>query len=149
MKLFTLLKNWNLVALTATSMGLMSQIAQAADVAQCPLQNATMNGTYVASGTGTIAGVGPIATVGLVVYNGDGTGVSISGTTTVNGSASTAGNVPVTFTVNRDCTGSKTMGSGPSAAHMNFVITPDGQTITWIVTDTGVTLMGTGVRLKK
>jgi hypothetical protein len=149
MKLFTLLKNWNLVAMVAAGASLLSPIAQAADVAQCPLQNATMNGTYVVTGSGTIAGLGPLVSVGLIVYNGDGTGVAISGTSSVNGSTSTAGNAPITFTVNRDCTGSKTIGSGPSAAHMNFVITPDGKTITWIATDPGVTVMGTAERLRK
>ena len=120
-----------------------------ADSAQCPIQNAIMNGTYVASGTGSIAGVGPLTTVSLIVYNGDGTGMVVSSTGTVSGASSTSSNVPVTFTVNRDCTGSKTIGTGPSATHMNFVITPDGDTITWIVTNTGVTASGTGVRLKK
>ncbi len=43
--------------------------------AQCPAQNATMNGTYVTSGTGSIPGVGPIATIGVVTYDGQGGGV--------------------------------------------------------------------------
>jgi hypothetical protein len=47
--------------------------------------------------------------------------------------------------VNRDCTGSKTIGT----SHFNFVITPDGSTITWIVTDAGVTLSGTGIRFRR
>jgi len=51
-------------------------------------------------------------------------------------------NVPATFTVNPDCTGSKTIG----ATTYNFVITPDGSKITWIVTSNGVTMTGTGVR---
>jgi hypothetical protein len=104
-----------------------------------------MNGTYVASGTGTVAGVGPIALVGEVIYNGDGTGMAVAITQSVNGGSSTATGIPATFTVNRDCTGTKTIGNN----HYNFVITPDGNTITWIVTDAGVTLMGTGVRLRR
>jgi hypothetical protein len=116
-----------------------------ADNAHCSLQNATMNGTYAVSGTGTIAGVGPITTVGLVVYNGDGTGMRIFSTSSVNGMTSTSANVPATFTVNRDCTGQKTIGK----TNFNFVITPDGSTIYWIVTDAGITLSGTGIRQGK
>jgi len=104
-----------------------------------------MSGAYIASGTGTITGVGPISTVGLVVYNGDGTGMALTTTNSINGTAMTSTNVPASFTVNTDCTGSKTIGT----THFNFVITPDGSTITWIVTDNGVTLMGTGVRLRQ
>jgi hypothetical protein len=146
MKLSSLWKNWKLPAL-AISMGLACPFAHAD--AQCHLQNATMNGTYVASGTGEIAGVGPTTMVALIAYNGDGTGTVISLTRTVNGSSSTGGNVPVTFTVNPDCTGSKTIGRGPSATQMNFVITPDGSTVTWTITSPGVTMIGTGVRLRK
>jgi hypothetical protein len=142
------LMNRNLLALAALTAVVAPQALKASD-AECPLQNATMNGTYVASGTGAIAGVGPLTTLGLIVYNGDGTGVLVSGTNTVNGASSASGNIPITFTVNRDCTGSKTIGTGPSATQMNFVITPDGSTITWIVTNTGVTMVGTGVRLKR
>ena len=114
----------------------------------CRLQNAVMTGTYVTSGSGTITGVGPLASVGLVVYNGDGTGTLLSGTNVINGSSSTLANIPATFTVNSDCTGSKTIGTGASAVHFNFVISPDGSTITWIVTDPGVTMLGVATRLK-
>jgi hypothetical protein len=104
-----------------------------------------MTGTYVVSGTGTVTGAGPIAVVGEVIYNGDGTGTVVTITQSVNGASSMATGVPATFTVNRDCTGTKTIGNN----RYNFVITPDGSTITWIVTDPGVTLMGTGVRFSK
>jgi hypothetical protein len=144
MKLFNLISNRSLLASAALALGAIPQIAKGAD-GQCQLQNAVMNGTYVTSGSGTIPGVGPITTVGLVVYNGDGTGMAISSTASVNGMSSTSSNVPATFTVNRDCTGSKTIGK----SDFNFVITPDGSTIYWIVTDAGITLSGTGVRLKK
>ena len=103
-----------------------------------------MNGTYVASATGTVVGVGPLAAVTQVIYNGDGTGMVVINTRSLNGVTSTFTGIPATFTVNRDCTGTKTIGS----THYNFVITPDGNTITFIVTDAGVTLMGTGVRFR-
>ena len=72
----------------------------------------------------------------------DGTGLAISLTTSVNGAATTVANVAGVYTVNTDCTGSKTFPTG----HFNFVISPDGNTLTWIVTDSGITMSGTAVR---
>jgi hypothetical protein len=135
--------NRNLFALAAFAAAVAPQALKAADE-RCPMQNAVMSGTYAVTGSGTIIGVGPMVTVGLVVYNGDGTGYAVSSTSSVNGMSSTSANVPATFTVNRDCTGSKTLGK----SHFNFVISPDGSTINWIVTDNGVTISGTAVRLK-
>ena len=141
MRLLRLSSTASLLALGALTAGLAPQVLKA----EAFCSNATMKGTYIASGTGMV-GTGspfnPIASVSLVIYNGDGTGVSVYGTTTVAGQSTTSSNVPASFTVNPDCTGSKTIG----ATNFNFVITPDGSTITWIVTNPGVTLMGTGVR---
>jgi hypothetical protein len=137
-------KLFSSLALAAITATLAPQALHAQAPLSCGNGNSIMNGTYVASGTGTVQGVGPITLVGLVVYNGDGTGTLFSATITVNGAASVVSNVPASFTVNGDCTGFKTIGTN----HYNFVISPDGSTITWIVTDTGVTMMGTGVRLK-
>jgi len=140
-KLLRSIASRNLLALGALTIAVAPQALKAQ--AQC--SNATMKGTYVASGTGMVASANtfaPIATVGLIIYNGDGTGVSVFSTKTVGGQTSTSSHVPATFTVNPDCTGSKTIG----ATTFNFVITPDGSKITWIVTNPGVTLMGTGVR---
>jgi len=136
--------NRNLFALAAIMAGLAPQVAKA-DNSQCQLGNAVMSRTYIASGTGTVAGLGPIAIVGEVVYNGDGPGNVVLLTQVVNGTNSTFTNIPATFTVNRDCTGTKVIGT----THYNFVISANGSVITFIVTDSGVTLMGTGVRLKK
>ena len=143
-KLYRFFGMRNVLALAVLAAGLTPQVVKA-DNALCQLGNSIMNGTYVASGTGTVAGVGTIAVVGELIYNGDGTGHVVMLTQSVNGATSTASDVPVTFIVNPDCTGSKTVGTG----HYNFVIAPDGSLITWIVTDNGVTLMGTGVRMKR
>lgn len=113
---------------------------------KCPLGNATQSGTYVLQQTGTIAGVGPMVAVGVVFYDGQGGGMLISGTLTVNGTTSTLTNVPATYTVNRDCTGTKTVGTGPSAFHYSYVISPNGSTITFVQTDTGVTSGGAANR---
>ena len=113
--------------------------------AQGQCSNAIMKGTYVATGTGMVASgntFAPIAMVALIVFNGDGTGVLLSETKSAAGQSSMASNVPATFTVNPDCTGSKTIGG----TNFDFVITPDGSKITWIVTNSGFTMAGTGVR---
>ena len=123
--------------------------AARAQDALCAARNMVMKGTYVMSGSGSITGVGPVASVGEVIYNGDGTGVIASATTSVNGTIIPASGTPGTFNVNPDCTGSKTFGSGASAQHFNFVISPDGNKITWIVSDTGVTMTGIAERIRR
>src|SRR4051794_740981 len=101
MKLVGTLSIRNLLVLGALTLALAPQPLRADP--NC--SNSTMRGTYVASATGTVIGVGPIASVSVLLYNGDGTGTSLSGTKSVNGVVSTSSNVPATFTVNPDCTG--------------------------------------------
>jgi hypothetical protein len=144
------LLNRNLFALAAFTAAVAPQ-ALKADNANCQVGNSIMNGTYYVSATGTIAGTGvgtgPVVYLGLVSYDGDGHGLYGPSTTVVNGVASTdPGGTKGTFTVNRDCTGFKQFADG---THYNFVITPDGNTITWIETDSGGTIIGVATRLKK
>jgi hypothetical protein len=122
-----------------------------ADPPLCPTLNLVMNGTYTMSGTGTVFGTsgGPLAFVGVITYNGDGTGTLMSVTDNLNGAVGRASSLPATFTVNRDCTGSKTIGSGPSAQHFDFVITRDGNTITFVGTDAFAVVSGTAVRISR
>jgi hypothetical protein len=133
------------LAVAALAAALIPQVVRAQGPPSCILENAVMSGTYVVSGSGSVTGVGAIATVGLIVYNGDGTGMAPFSTTTVTGVSSTSSKVPATYTVNSDCTGSKNIGG----THFNFVISPDGSTINWIVTDNGVTMAGTGIRIRR
>jgi hypothetical protein len=51
------------------------------------------------------------------------------------------------FTLNSDCTGSKTFTTFSETTDFDFVITADGSKITWIETDQGAVLTGTAVRL--
>jgi len=118
-----------------------------ADSYLCLMGNNVMSGTYVMSGTGNIVGLGPVVMAGEVVYNGDGTGVLMSATKNVNGAVVRVSMVPATFTVNPDCTGSKIVGTGSSATHFDFLITPDGSTITWVETDANAVISGTAVRI--
>ncbi len=100
--------------------------------AQAQCTQATLTGTYVNSGSG-LNGSFPAATVGTVTYDGHGAGSSTS-TTTVGGVASRSVVATGVYTVNADCTGSETFGG---ATAMDFVLTPDGREISWIVTNSG------------
>ena len=97
----------------------------------CPLGNATLHGTYVVSGGGTIVGLGPVTSVGEVTYDGLGKS-NATFTVSLNGNVQTV-TVPGTYTVSPDCTA--TAVEGPS--HYNFVITPNGNNVWWMATDTG------------
>jgi hypothetical protein len=142
-------KFFSSLVFAAIAAAFVPQAVKAQGPPVCLMGNGTLNGVYVATGTGTVTGVGPATGVTLAVYNGDGTAAAIFSTGSFNGAVSTLSNISGTYTVNRDCTGTKTFGSGPSAAHYNFVVTPDGSTIYWIVTDNGFTLSGTGVRIER
>ena len=138
------LLNRNLLALVAFTAAVTPQALRADNALGCA-GNSVMNGTYVMSATGTIVGVGPVAVVGMVTYDGLGNG-SATSTQSVNGTIYKGVMATATFTVNRDCTGSKTFSDG---SHYDFAITLDGSTITWIETDPGVVISGTAVRIKR
>lgn len=109
----------------------------------CPLLNATKHGTYVVYGTGTVVGVGPAVALGEITYDGHGNAVATF-TLNVNGNVQTHTDVPSTYTINSDCTGT----SLEAGAHYSFVVSPDGNTTTWMETDPGIVVSGTEVRLK-
>jgi hypothetical protein len=130
-------------ALAAMSFAVAPLAAIAAE-AQCPLQNATLHGTYVVSGTGTIVGVGPLAAVGEVTFDGRGNSIATY-TASVNGTINKGVMVTGTYTVNPDCTASHAESDG---SHYDYVVAPDGNTVTWIKTDPGTVVSGTEVRLR-
>jgi hypothetical protein len=129
-------------ALAAISF-VVAPLAATAAATQCTLQNATLHGTYVVSGTGTIVGVGPIAAVGEHTYDGQGQSVATY-TVSVNGTIIRGVTVTGTYTINRDCTMSLSESDGST---YDLVVAPDGRTTTWINTGTGTVFMGTEVRL--
>ena len=130
------------LALAAVAFALAPQALKAANPL-CPLLNATKHGTYVVYGTGTIVGVGPAVAVGEITYDGHGNTVATF-TLNVNGHVQTNTDVPGTYTINSDCTGT----SLEAGAHYSFVVSPDGNTTTWMETDPGTVVSGTEVRLK-
>ena len=122
------------------------QLVKAQAAALCARGNAVMSGTYVVSGNGTVVGVGPVVLVGEAMYNGDGTGTFLSVKKNVNGMVVSSSSVPIAYTVNPDCTGSKIVGSGASATHFDFVVTPDGATVTWVGADATAIISGKAER---
>ena len=112
--------------------------------AQAPAPNcsqATLNGTYSLSGNGTMGGVA-VATRGKVTYDGHGNGQATF-TQSSGGFVQKFVAVPGVYTVNPDCTGSKTFNGTTT---YDFVVTPDGREITWIVTNSGAVFTGNAVR---
>jgi hypothetical protein len=129
-------------ALAAVAFASAPQALKAADPL-CPLLDATKHGTYVVYGTGTVVGVGPAIAVGEITYDGHGNTLATF-TLNVNGNVQTHIDVPGTYTINSDCTGT----SLEAGAHYSFVVSPDGNTTTWMETDPGTVVSGTEVRLK-
>lgn len=129
-------------ALATAAFALAPQALKAADPL-CPLLNATKHGTYVVYGTGTIVGVGAAVAVGEITYDGHGNTLATF-TLNVNGNVQTNTDVPGTYSINSDCTGT----SLEAGAHYSFVVSPDGNTTTWMETDPGTVVSGTEVRLK-
>jgi hypothetical protein len=147
MKYLSSLWNRNLIMAAAFALALTPQIAKAQGK-QCVQQNAIMNGTYVMTASGSITGFGAYASVAEVIYDGQGNGLIVALTESINGAIDRQQGTTGVYTVNADCTGNKTFGAGASAQHFDFVITPDGSTITWISTGPGATIIGTAVRMK-
>jgi hypothetical protein len=129
-------------ALATVAFALAPQALKAANPL-CPLLNATKHGTYVVYGTGTIVGVGPAVAVGEITYDGHGNTLATF-TLNVNGNVQTNTDVPGTYSINSDCTGT----SLEAGAHYSFVVSPNGNTTTWMETDPGTVVSGTEVRLK-
>jgi hypothetical protein len=110
-----------------------------------PCSNATLNGSFGYTSTGTLLPsyvpapfFGPFAEVGRQTFDGNGH-TEATATTSSNGNI-----VPVTiegtYSVNKDCTGSMTVNVSPfgSVVHADFVIDDHGAEIRAIGTDTGV-----------
>ena len=104
---------------------------------------ATLNGTYMNSGTGTMGGFS-VAMGGKVTYDGQGNGQATV-TQSVGGVISRNVSVSGVYTVNPDCTGSETFGT----TNYDFVAAPNGVEISWIVTNSydGALFIGRAVRM--
>jgi hypothetical protein len=102
--------------------------------------NATLNGTYAfstiswsISATGTV----PVSLAGFDTFNGKGTSTGVV-TVVVNGVV-VNNNTPDTSTyhVNADCTGTIVYNTAGSLGHFNLYVSPSGNQLSVIQTDTG------------
>lgn len=147
MKLLRCFLNRNLLVLAAMGASLMPQ-ALRAQGSQNWCSAFRLKGTYIFSGTGTFAPFGPFAAAGIATYDGLG---KVQGTTTNSLAGTIYQNLAFTgaYTVNGDCTGSVifTYTASGQTTSFDFVVTPQGDTVTSICTDTGGTLVLTSVRI--
>ena len=114
---------------------------------KCTLE--TLNGQYLVAANGMLIPPVPLfgippgapssvtAAAGYSIYNGDGTGsdwvtFTIDGIVAV-GAVPTP--TPTTYTLNPDCTGTKTV--LPSGPHFNIFVAIDGSGLTAVATDQG------------
>jgi hypothetical protein len=106
----------------------------------CSLE--TLRGQYMVSASGTLFppafGVSQASTsnaAGYSVYNGDGTGTDWV-TFTVNGNnVGVPSPANTTYTLNPDCTGTRTV--LPNGPHFNIFVAADGSGLTQVATDPG------------
>ena len=137
------------VAPVAIAAGLMATVcltrpapvAAAHDDGPQVCTNATLKGRYLFADKGTLYppafGVTvptPAANVGYETFNGDGTGTDV--VTFRVGNAIVLQNFasPTIYTVNADCTGTKTVIGGPK---FGIFVSPDGSQVATISTDPG------------
>ena len=135
-----------LVAGLATLGALSVAQARAGDIeAQCPQGDATLRGTYMSRGGGTVVGVGPITFIGTVCFDGKG-GVTNPFTGSLNGTiirATGAENFG-TYSINSDCSGTQILGGG----HFDIRVSPDGNKVDYIDTDSPEVVSGSATRVR-
>jgi len=137
-----------LIILTALALAALalSPAAWANPPDEC--SQATLNGAYMSSQTGTLNGL-PLAQVNRIVADGQGVFTG-SGTVVVDGVVTVIPLITATYTVNPDCTG--TLTSVPAGLSQNFVVKDDGSQVFFIVTAHpagAATIAGEAVRLSK
>jgi len=132
----------------------LAQSALGADSQQCRLQNATLQGAYVISFTGTAGGPafnnnpGPFAALGRIVFDGRGN-LAATFTTSILGFIIRGSQFSGTYILNPDCTGTMTFETGSTfeAPTSDIVSTPHGRHISIIQTNEGTIITGTASRL--
>lgn len=140
---------WPIGIAAIVSVGLFAEEQAYADEngqgTKCTVE--TLNGQYPVAANGML--IPPVslfnipagapssvtATAGYSIYNGDGTGTDYV-TFTVNGvNANVTSPTPTQYTLNPDCTGTKTV--LPNGPHFNIFVATDGSALTAVATDQG------------
>jgi hypothetical protein len=131
-------------ALLLVAVALAPKVQAGEIEAQCPRGDATLRGTYMSKGGGTIVGTGPITFIGTVYFDGQG-GVTNPFTGSLNGTiirATGAENFG-TYSINSDCSGTQILGGG----HFDIRISPDGNKVDYIDTDSPEVVSGSATRV--
>jgi len=132
------------------TVGLIAMEVRAGENEQgCTL--ATLKGQYLFSGSGTlfppafgVTSQSRAASAGYHIFNGDGTGTDFV-TFTVNGiNQHVPSPVPITYTLNSDCTGTYSVQNGPN---FDIFVAVDGSGLSNIDTDQGVSFSETNSRV--
>jgi len=131
---------WSIATGVLISVGLLTVEQGYAAEKKCTLE--TLKGQYLVAATGTlfppafgVTAPSVSAAAGYSIYNGDGTGTDYV-TFTVNGvNQNVASPTPTTYTLEPDCTGTKTV--LPYGPHFNVFVASDGEGLTAIATDSG------------
>ena len=115
--------------------------------------NATLKGLYMFAGTGytTLDGsLVPIGVTGKDIIYGNGNFDSLA-TLSVNGTIVQNDAAPGTYSVNSDCTATAIVHMTPPTpdVHLEWFVTPDGDQIFYIQTDSGNVLAGTEPRVAR
>jgi len=118
-----------------------------------PCSNQTLKGTYANSLHGLIfipGGSAPLVLAGVVktTYDGNGTFTQVDAVSD-NGSGVTGWRSGSgTYSVNPDCTGTQTIViPGMPDLHLQFVVSPSGNTYHFVVTDPGLATAGDSERI--
>ena len=118
-----------------------------------PCSNQTLKGTYANSLHGLIfvpGGSAPLVLAGVVktTYDGDGTFTQVDAVSD-NGSGVTGWRPGSgTYSVNPDCTGTQTIViPGMPDLHLQFVVSPSGNTSHFVVIDPGLATAGDSERI--
>jgi hypothetical protein len=94
---------------------------------------ATLNGTYADQDTGSIRGIGAFVGVNLDNFDGKGT-LTMTGWASLNGTI-VPNSATGTYTVNSDCTGAYSVGSGAHQVDGFFVINDNGNELQIVIVD--------------
>jgi len=140
------------ISLFLLTLGLAASSTLSVYARQC--SNQTLKGTYANSlhGLVFIPGVSaPLVLAGVVktTYDGNGTFTQVDAVGD-NGSGVTPGWRPGsgTYSVNPDCTGTATIViPGTADLHLQFVVSPSGNTLHFVVIDSGLATAGDSERI--
>ena len=132
----------SLTSVLILSTGLLIQFwtaASALAASKTACSNATLNGAYAFTESGTILGIGPVAVAGVLQSDGKGK-INAVDTVSLNGQINME-SLNFNYQVNADCTGSAASAPGQEPAHFNFVLINGGEQVIGIHTDSGTTLI--------